>query len=119
MAELLHAPNGREALWTLFRYIAAVADDSIAQTLTAALEAAEAEVKDALMTIAEKWKAEGEAKGRAEGEAKGRAEGKAETLRKLLTLKFGALPEGTARGIASPSSIGGSNECLLPTRSTQ
>jgi predicted transposase YdaD len=51
------------------------------------------------MTIAEKWKAEGEAKGRAEG----KAEGKAETLRKLLTLKFGALPEGTARRIASAS----------------
>jgi hypothetical protein len=41
MAELLHAPKGREALWTLFRYIAAVADDSMAETLTAALEAAE------------------------------------------------------------------------------
>ncbi|HKY35150.1 MAG TPA: Rpn family recombination-promoting nuclease/putative transposase [Polyangiaceae bacterium] len=97
MAELLHAPNGREALWTLFRYIGAVADDSMTETLTAVLEAAEPEVKDALMTIAEKW----EAKGRAEG----KAEGKAEALRKQLTQKFGALPEATTRRIASASEV--------------
>jgi len=30
MAELLRAPNGREALGTLFRYITLVADDSLA-----------------------------------------------------------------------------------------
>ena len=47
------------------------------------------------MTLAEKWKAE--------GEAKGRAEGKAETLRKLLTLKFGVLTEPIARRIAGAS----------------
>ena len=44
--------------------------------------------------------AQGEAKGRAEGEAKGRAEGRAEgkveTVRKLLTLKFGQLPEAAS-----------------------
>jgi predicted transposase/invertase (TIGR01784 family) len=48
-----------------------------------------------------KGRAEGEAKGRAEGEAKGRAEGKAETLRKLLTLKFGQLPEGALRRLGA------------------
>jgi predicted transposase/invertase (TIGR01784 family) len=119
MAELVGAPNGREALWTLFRYIAVVADDSMAATLSTALDAAEPEVKDTLMTLAEKWKAEGEAKGRTEGEAKGRTEGeakgrtegeakgrtegKAETLRKLLTLKFGELSERAALRIASAS----------------
>ena len=35
--------------------------------------------------------------------AEGKAEGKAELLRKLLTLKFGELPEATARRIASGS----------------
>ena len=99
MAELLRAPNGREALWTLFRYIAVVADDSVAATLSNALDAAQPDVKDALMTLAEKWKAEGEAKGRAEG----KAEGKADTLCKLLTLKFGELTEPMARRIASAS----------------
>jgi predicted transposase/invertase (TIGR01784 family) len=99
MAELLRAPNGREALWTLFRYISLVADDSVATTLSQALDAAQPEVKEALMTLAEKWKAEGEAKGIAKGEAKGRME----TLRKQLTLKFGELPESAARRLASAS----------------
>jgi len=59
------------------------------------------------MTIAEKWFAEGEAKGRIEGEAKGRAEAKAEMLRRLLLLKF-----GTAAGQAE-STIAGANEVEL------
>ena len=93
MAELLRAPNGREALWTVFRYITLVADDSVAATLAAAIPEAKPQVKEALMTLAEKWMAE--------GEAKGEAKGKAEALRKLLTLKFGALPEIAATRIAS------------------
>jgi predicted transposase/invertase (TIGR01784 family) len=119
LAELFRAPNGREAFGTIFRYIALVADDSAATLLTQAFDAGEPEVKEALMTLAEKWKAEGEAKGKAEGEAKGKAEGeakgkaegeakgkaegKAETLRKLLTLKFGELSEAAASRIASAS----------------
>jgi len=93
MAELLRAPNGREALWTLFRYITLVADDSVATTLAAAIPDAKSQVKEALMTLAEKWMAD--------GEAKGKAEGKAEALRKLLTLKFGPLPEATASRLAT------------------
>jgi len=103
MAELLRAPNGREALWTIFRYISLVADDSVASTLSQALDSAEPEVKEALMTLAEKWKAECEARGEARGEAKGKIEGKIETLRKQLTLKFGELPEAAALRLASAS----------------
>ena len=80
-----------------------VADDSVAASFSQALDDAQPEVKDALMTLAEKWKAEGEAKGEAKGRAEGKAEGKAETLRKLLTLRFGDLTEATARRIASAS----------------
>lgn len=89
MALLLRAPNGPEALRTLFRYITLVADDSIATALAHAIPAATPDVKEAFMTLAEKWLAEG----RADGEAKGKLEGKAEALRKLLTLKFGELPD--------------------------
>lgn len=103
MAELLRAPNGREALWTIFRYITLVADDSVATTLAAAIPDAKPQVKEALMTLAEKWMAEGEAKGKAEGEAKGKAEGKAEALRKLLMLKFGPVPESASLRIANAS----------------
>jgi hypothetical protein len=88
MAELLRAPNGREALWTILRYIALVADDSVAATLAAAIPEAKPQVKEALMTLAEKWMAD--------GEAKGKAEGKVEALRKLLTLKFGPVPEAAS-----------------------
>jgi predicted transposase/invertase (TIGR01784 family) len=96
IAELQAAPNGREAFWTIFRYITLVADDSIVTTLAEAVPPAKPHLKDALMTFAEKWMAEGEAKGKAEG----KAEGKADALRKLLTLKFGPLPEAALDRIA-------------------
>jgi hypothetical protein len=89
MAELVAAPNGSEALWTIFRYIALVADDSVSDTLSRAFDAAKPEVKEAIMTLAERWQAEGEAR----GIAKGKAEGKAEMLSRLLLLKFGHLPD--------------------------
>jgi predicted transposase YdaD len=43
--------------------------------------------------------AEGEAKGKAEGKAEGTAEGKASTLKRLLALRFGALPAWAERRI--------------------
>jgi predicted transposase/invertase (TIGR01784 family) len=93
MANLLETPNGLEAFATLFRYIGLVADDSAAITLSQAIEAAKPEAKEPIMTLAEKWKAEGEAKG------------KAETLRKLLTLKFGNLSEAAVQSIANVSEV--------------
>ncbi len=88
---------------TSFRYIGLVADDSIAEALREALDDAQPEAKHALMALAEKWTAEGEAKGRAEGEVKGRVKAKVDILHRLLTLKFGALTEATAQRIASAS----------------
>jgi hypothetical protein len=41
--------------------------------------------------------------GRAEGRTEGRAEGKAEALRKLMTLKFGALPGAVLQQISTAS----------------
>ena len=107
MAELLRAPNGREALRTIFRYITLVADDSIASTLADAIPEAKPEVKEALMTLAEKWMAEGEARGEAKGEARGEARGEAKALRKLLMLKFGELPQTTLARIeaATPGEL--------------
>jgi predicted transposase YdaD len=49
------------------------------------------EAEEVAMTVAEELRAEGEAKGRAEGRAQGRVQGRAETLEKLMVLKFGAL----------------------------
>jgi predicted transposase/invertase (TIGR01784 family) len=104
MTELGNAPNGREALWTILRYIAVVADTSVATTFSEAIAIAQTDMKDESMTtIAEMWEAQGEARGRAEGEARGRAEGKADTLRKLLTLRFGELSEATELRLAHAS----------------
>ncbi|HYP98534.1 MAG TPA: DUF4351 domain-containing protein [Polyangiaceae bacterium] len=57
------------------------------------------------MTAAERWQAEGEARGIAKGRAEGKAEGKAELLQRLLTLKFGALPEDARHRLAHASEI--------------
>jgi len=120
MAELFAAPNGREALHTIFRYIALVADESLAQNLSQAVAAVQPDVKENPMTtIAEKWIADAEAKGRAIGELRGRAigeargevigeargriAGKADLLRKLLTMRFGELSESSGLRIASAS----------------
>jgi hypothetical protein len=109
MADLLRAPSGGEALRILFRYISLVADDSIASTLVDAIPEAKPEVKDALMTLAEKWLAE--------GEAKGEAKGKAEALQKLLTLKFGELPQPALARLdaASPGDLDRWLERVLTT----
>jgi hypothetical protein len=52
------------------------------------------------MTLAEKWMAEGKARGEAEGEVRG----KAEAVRKVLTVKFGELSHTTHRRIDAASS---------------
>jgi flagellar biosynthesis/type III secretory pathway protein FliH len=103
LARLLDGPNGRQALWTLFRYILAVADEAAAQSLAQALQARKPEAKEAIMTLAEKWFTEGRAEGKAEGRAEGKAEGKAESLRKLLTLKFGDVPQPVLHRLANAS----------------
>jgi predicted transposase/invertase (TIGR01784 family) len=71
VARLAAVPSGRDALFTIFRYLSVVADLN-ADTLYTVIQSQAPEAKDVLMTLAEQWKAEGEAKGRAEGEAKGR-----------------------------------------------
>lgn len=93
--EVSAAPNGREALGLIFRYIALVADDLSFDRIIAEARKIDPITEETAMTIAETLRAEGEAKGRAEGEAKGRAVGEASAKRsmlgKLLRLKFGDL----------------------------
>jgi hypothetical protein len=72
LGELSQAPSGRDALTTIFRYLSLVADLS-ADTFYTVVQSHAPEAKEALMTLAEQWKAEGRAAGRAEGEAKAKA----------------------------------------------
>jgi flagellar biosynthesis/type III secretory pathway protein FliH len=59
--------------------------------------------REAIVTLADKWFAEGKAEGRAEGKVEGRAEGRAEVLCKLLTLKFGDLPAHVSHRLRTAS----------------
>jgi hypothetical protein len=71
--------------------------DLSAETLSTVIQSRAPEAKDALMTLAEQWKAEGEAKGRAQGEAKGRAHSVLSILKmrqKVLTPEQQAIIEG-------------------------
>ncbi len=79
------APTGRDALVEVFRYISLVGDRLSRDNLIEVAGAAGPGAKEVVMTLAEQWIAEGEAKGRAEGERT--------LLLKLLQLKFGELPD--------------------------
>jgi hypothetical protein len=81
---LYNTENGAEALLTIFRYLSLVAEDLAPQTLLAALAPRPPEAKDSLMTtLAERWIAE--------GEAKGRVEGVRAMVLQLMSSKFGEL----------------------------
>ncbi len=100
LGALLTELHGREELQVFLHYAVHGASTDVGATLVDAAAGLDPQAKEELMTLAEKWMAEGEAKGKAEGEAKGKAEGeakgKAELLHKLASLKFGPLPEGIA-----------------------
>lgn len=68
LQSLLAAESGAEALTTIFRYLSLVVEDLSPQTILTTLAAAAPETKATLMTtLAERWQAEGEARGRLEG----------------------------------------------------
>jgi predicted transposase YdaD len=89
---LWRAPDGREALLAVFRYMALAREPLTMQDLTVKLaavlgdEAGEVVMSEGQRMI-DQWRAEGEVKGRAEGEIKGRAEGRAEALLTFLTVR--------------------------------
>jgi hypothetical protein len=75
-----------------------VADDWVATTLIEAIDASSPDVKETRMTtLAEKWTAE--------GEARGRMQGKADMLRKLLALRFGELSKATEARIVAANEV--------------
>ena len=85
LVELLAAPDGLEAMTAIFRYILWVSQLSVPE-LTSAIRNAVPQAEEAAMTTAEQLIAQ--------GEAKGEARGRAELLLRLMTAKFGPLPEG-------------------------
>jgi predicted transposase YdaD len=93
------------ALEQIFRYLLLVTPDLELDVILQVLRDEVPSNEQPMTTIAEKLRAEGEARGRAEGEARGRAEGEADgvrrTLLRLLTLKFGTLPQAAAMRLAA------------------
>ena len=112
IGEALKAPNGHIAIRRIFRYMSVTqrAENKeiwhrellkelkgLNQAQEIVMNIAEAYIEEGRLQGRAEGRAEGElqglAKGRAEGELQGLAKGKQETLRKLLQLRFGPLPE--------------------------
>ena len=91
VAKLAKAPDGRRAVDVLFEYISKVSEITREQHAEALAEAAP-EAKEFIMTLAEQLRQEG----LNDGIQKGRLEGGAGVLRRLLELRFGALPDHLA-----------------------
>lgn len=89
IAQIAHSPTGQDALFAVLRYLSVVNEAITTTELNQALVGAPPETREALMTLAEQWMAEGEARGEARGRAEGRAEGIRRTLESLVQLKFG------------------------------
>ena len=77
----------------IFRYLSLAVPDLLPHVISTLLHDAAPAAEKVIMTLAEQWKAEGEARGRAEGEARGRAEGLRRVLLHQLVSKFGAVPD--------------------------
>jgi predicted transposase YdaD len=90
----VHEAHGYGDHRALLEYIYAAGSDE--GMIEAIIEHTREDLKDTVMSIADKLEARGEARGRAEGEARGRAEGEARgraLLLRMLERRFGALPE--------------------------
>lgn len=87
LVEVAAAPGGAQQLYAAFTYIVNVSDVSTEELHPLASRLGPV-VQEALMTTAEKLRAEG----RVEGRVEGRAEGQAELLLEQLTVKFGPQP---------------------------
>ena len=91
--EVMTAPHGRAALEAVLRYVMMVhpAESRIVlEQLRAALP--DERLKETLMTAGEELMQKGEARGEARGIAVGELQGRRVILRRLLALRFGALP---------------------------
>jgi hypothetical protein len=94
-----HARDGRRALGGLLTYALEVTELHRDQLAGFAETVGDRTDKDTIMSTADKLRAEG----RLEGRVEGRVEGKVETLLRLMTRRFGQLPEAvTARVRAAP-----------------
>jgi predicted transposase/invertase (TIGR01784 family) len=106
LRQVLAAPDGLEALGTVMRYIMSVSEQVTVQDIEALLvPAAGEQVREVVMTEAERLIAEGEARGEARGEAKWRAEGRANAVLAVLTARGLVVPDAIRARILSCTDI--------------
>jgi hypothetical protein len=103
LGQVVGARNGIEALAALLEYAFRVGEVLPEQLRALAVGLGPA-AQEAYMTAAQRLTAESYARGVADGTADGKAEGKAELLLRLLSSRFGAIPDATREKIlrASP-----------------
>jgi hypothetical protein len=99
LRELGQAPNGREALETVFRYLVQVLGEGGREVIDVLAESADEAVKEAYVTLYDEILEEGRKRGREEGLHLGREEGRRALVLKLLTSKFGPPSEATRRRV--------------------
>jgi hypothetical protein len=95
--EAWNAPDGGAAIQRIFRYIFDVDDqltvDELRQLATTTIGE---DVEEAIVTLADRLREEGRIKGEQRGELRGSLQTQRKVLLKLLTLRFGALPESAS-----------------------
>jgi predicted transposase YdaD len=97
LAEVRRAPNGREALFVVWKYIADAYLQKGGHTpqdvLAMLMEAAGEEATEEIMTLSDMLREEGRVEGEQKGLKKGRTEGERKILVKQLRLRFGELSD--------------------------
>ncbi|MEP7120586.1 MAG: hypothetical protein ABJE95_06745 [Byssovorax sp.] len=96
---MVGAPDGGAAIWTIFEYMCAV-DETRGPEELLRLVASEVgkDVEEVIVTTADILREQGRTKGRSEGRSEGLSEGlkgQRVMLLKLLSQRFGELPEVT------------------------
>lgn len=103
LGRVMRAPGGVAALEVVGRYLLEV-NDITAERMRLVLQSSlDPEALEAVMTGADRLRAEGRAEGEAQGRAEGEARGRAQTLLKLLALKFAPVTEDVTRRILAAS----------------
>jgi hypothetical protein len=109
MRQVARAPDGMAALTMIFRYMCEV-DETIGafELLRLVRHEVGKDVEEAIVTTADMLRAEGRSEGLSEGLSKGRSEMQREVLLKLLSQRFGALPEDAVARVnaAGPAELG-------------
>jgi hypothetical protein len=109
------APRARRAFGGLLTYALEATEASKERLAVLAEIVGDRRDKDTIMSTAEKLRAEGRAEGHAEGFTMGRIQGQAELLLRLMTRRFGSVPDSIASRVraAAPGELAAWTDRIL------